>query len=272
MSMFASREEDQALSISKAALNRVQLWEQILGFRISLQKSIDTANNLPAFDVSELITSKDDKQTYCDAKGQLDINLKSILSTLKDSNGAAEDADDDDEEDEDEEEEDKKKRNKRKRNTDEEDEEDVDSIDSMWNNMYKGQVKAEEKWKGVLNKWHARLNFGSLQIKSKMKVFKTSLWDQVDEVVGDDTKVIEKSRMSQTSRLDRVHLDERGNDEDKFDLEVYEDRNFYSMLLKTFITSSSAQGTSFGSMRADDLEALRKYKRKKLNVDRKVSE
>ena len=49
-----------------------------------------------------------------------------------------------------------------------------------------------------------------------------------------------------------------------FDEEVYDDRQFYSMLLKSFISSSSA-GAGHG-LRSNDLEALRQYKRSKQHV------
>lgn len=79
---------------------------------------------------------------------------------------------------------------------------------------------------------------------------------------------------------DKQPVDRKANK--TYDMEVYDDRSFYSMLLKTFITSSTAassasqgagtSGTLFGSsLRGDDLEALRKYKRKKLDVERKAS-
>lgn len=53
-----------------------------------------------------------------------------------------------------------------------------------------------------------------------------------------------------------------------YDEEVYDDRPFYSMLLKSFITSSSSEITG---MRKEDILALQKYKRKGNNIDRKAS-
>jgi hypothetical protein len=101
--------------------------------------------------------------------------------------------------------------------------------------------------------------------------------------------------MSESRRLDRPVQDAAASAGEAFDLEVYDDRMFYAMLLKvhvvslyvrghdfdpstdclrfqTFITTSAAssgagEGAGLaGAMRAGDLEALRQYKRKKLNV------
>lgn len=53
-----------------------------------------------------------------------------------------------------------------------------------------------------------------------------------------------------------------------FDEEVYDDSSFYSMLLKTFITSSSSDITG---MRKADILAMQKFKQQNNRVDRKAS-
>ena len=121
-----------------------------------------------------------------------------------------------------------------------------------------------------------------------MKVFNQTVWEQIDLALGDDIRVVEKSRVpwGDSKRLDkdigegaRVHIhgnDSVGEEEvqktgsRRYDLECYDDRPFYSLLLKSFITSSSGVESSQG-MRGEDLEALRRYRRSKINVDRKAS-
>lgn len=121
-----------------------------------------------------------------------------------------------------------------------------------------------------------------------MKVFNQTVWEQIDIALGDDIRVMEKSRMpwGDSKRLDKdidegAEIQIRGNDSvveegvqktgsRRYDPECYDDRPFYSMLLKSFITSSSGVESSQG-MRGEDLEALRKYRRSKINVDRKAS-
>jgi len=123
-----------------------------------------------------------------------------------------------------------------------------------------------EKWEPVINKCYARINYGSEQKKSSMKVFKQTLFDQMDIALSDENRVIEKSRMP-INESKRLNKEEASG---SYDIEVYDDRVFYSMLLKSFITSTT--NGSINSMRSADLEALRKYKRNKSsNVDRKAS-
>lgn len=95
--------------------------------------------------------------------------------------------------------------------------------------------------------------------------------------------------MSESKRLDLgpnkaevIENDEQANDEivantrdrkrprqkEVYDEEVYDDRPFYSMLLKTFIVSSNNQTTG---MRKEDILAMQKYKHKNNKVDRKAS-
>ena len=70
--------------------------------------------------------------------------------------------------------------------------------------------------------------------------------------------------LKESPRLNKPNCDESKSNE--LDYEVYDDRQFYSMLLKSFITSSSAVGISDG-LRENDLQELRKYRKKNENVN-----
>jgi len=201
-----------------------------------------------------------------------------------------------------------------------------DSLSAAWDDINHSQEQLESNWKNVLNKWHSRLNFGSERAKASLQVFNTSLWEQVEDILLDSNRCIEKSRVpvaestriglgeNRTGKLTWGSEDTKGDistavgrtaisefeytgrqqgvgpSSNKYDEEVYDDRPFYAMLLKTFITSSAKfEGSGVGinssgadarqqqqqdltlTMRAADLEALRRYKRKKLNVERKAS-
>jgi protein AATF/BFR2 len=136
------------------------------------------------------------------------------------------------------------------------------------------------------------MHFGSEQKKSSMRVFNQTIWEQIDMSMGDADRVIEKSRMpmEDSPRIGKLETPGAGDDDtddgdgdgdgdgsngnqgpstSTHDEEVYDDRAFYSMLLKTFITSSISTSNS-ASMRASDIEAMRMYKKKK-QVDRKAS-
>ena len=94
--------------------------------------------------------------------------------------------------------------------------------------------------------------------------------------MNDDDRVIEKSTMpfNDSNRIDKVNNrnddDNYNNDNinNNYDVEVYDDRQFYSTLLKSFLLSNANDNKG---MSEDDLADLRRYKKKKNNVDRKAS-
>ena len=112
----------------------------------------------------------------------------------------------------------------------------------------------------------------------------------------DERRIIEKSRMPmEDSERKRIESGVDASDADsipkvdEYDLEVYDDRQFYSQLLKvvsycqrtesmsnfclfqSFITASTSGGSSIGglaaeSMRAEDFAALKKIRKSKSKV------
>lgn len=107
--------------------------------------------------------------------------------------------------------------------------------------------------------------------------------------MADENRVIEKSRklLRDSSRLDKdagevggdssQYLGEntgslsgkkRGRDSTVYDLEVFDDRQFYSMLLKTFISSATAGESGVGK---EEILAMKRYKNRNQQVDRKAS-
>ena len=56
-----------------------------------------------------------------------------------------------------------------------------DNIDVAvsWGNIISHQDQLQVRWESIMNKWHARLNFGSEKSKAKLKVLSHSLWEQV---------------------------------------------------------------------------------------------
>jgi hypothetical protein len=145
-----------------------------------------------------------------------------------------------------------------------------------WEDMVAVQNDLEENWSKTLNKWHARMHFGSEKAKDRLKVFNVNVWDQLNDTLNDDYRALEKSRMplQDTERLDikelvkstneafapvidqsnpaqiiqnyrkrGIWVDSLGDNVESekkgghkrmkaYDLEVYDDRNFYSLLLK----------------------------------------
>jgi protein AATF/BFR2 len=189
-----------------------------------------------------------------------------------------------------------------------ENDEDSTSTDpnKAWERIYAAQKRLQPAWESSVNLWHSRLHYGSEKVQSKFRTFNQSLWEGVDAAIQDEDKCISKSRaqLGQSTRVDRPQLltpqdqvpvnedtaagsdsesgsgSDSGSDKEskgkrkgksssgQYDMQTYDDRAFYSLLLKAYIMS----GTSTGDMNtADGLAMLRQYKKRKADVDRRAS-
>ena len=158
--MFAKGKQDDVeegqQSASTAATEQVKLWETIIGLRISLQRSIDTSNKLPRSDFITDAIGKNEKGK--EQAKEVKDGLKHLLGDLnylldvqsKDNNNNTSSS------------------KKRKLNE-----------EVKWEDIQRTQDKFRPSWERTVNKWHARLHFGSEQVKSKMKVFNQTIWEQV---------------------------------------------------------------------------------------------
>jgi hypothetical protein len=115
------------------------------------------------------------------------------------------------------------------------------SDDEIWRSIKDVQTDLRQNWRPVVDKWHARLNYGSEASKAKLKVLSTSVWDQVDRLTADPVAAVEKSRplLGQSKRIRALSGNKNdssgsteGGEELERDEEVYDDMHFYSMLLK----------------------------------------
>ena len=299
MSLFASSSSSSAAA-SEAANSQVKGFEKVLALRITLQKALDVGNKFPVRENNEdkaEAGSKKRKGVWGDVNGSEDFqecqsncnkalaSLSSLLQKERDQEIGNDSSDV------------------------------VASANPDWEELYSMQQELRPNWEKVVNKLHARLNFGSDTAQSKMRVFNQKIWDQVASITNDETRMIEKSRIPRhdSQRIDKgtddaVPTDQRPQESDdddsddsdsdgsdnsgdnsgrkranskaevakklaaEYDCEVYDDRPFYSMLLKTFITSaSSSSADGVANIRASDLSALKKYKRSKAVVDRRAS-
>lgn len=284
MSMFAAATgQDQLVQASHRANALLGEFDELLSLRIALQKPLDTANKLPAHDLKSISKSlsEDGQEDFNEQQAAILQSLEqassSLLSVLAGDDSSL-----------------KKKRKA--------------SVDSLWEEVSSVQDTLQVRWQQTLDKWAARLHYGSEKARAQLKVFNQSAWGQIEGALGEERRVMERCRLpaEETSRLgaslevDLVNSlinpsEENDYDEDRnavsgmveglyvhpkvpdeqdrkksrrvYDAEVYDDRALYSLLLKTFITShSSSSSGAVGSMRADDIAALRAYKRKKVNV------
>ena len=164
--MFASS-HDENIAASEVAGQHMQIWEQSLGLRIHLQKAVDLSNKLPLLissnrnsEVSENLSST----SIC-----LENMLVEVMDTLEQQNslhhpnkGIS----------------DRTKSKKRLREKLESGKP-KENCKLIWGEIIKVQEELKPKWKATLEKWHARVHFGSEHKKSKLKVFNQSIWEHV---------------------------------------------------------------------------------------------
>ena len=290
LSLFA---EQNPVGISIAAAEQVKGYERLLAIRISLQKLLDDANKCPCRDSSIQANEKAiiERQDYVNLSDNVHTCLRNLVGLLNRQVSENEN--------------DGINNNRKKcRSFSIGDNEMLD-----WVNVESPQKLLFPKWTETINKWHARLHYGSEKTQTNMKVFNQKIMEQIDVSLVDQKRCLEKSRLplNESNRVDKPIIDSKTKDfegkEDnhdsddgnefeydyesdsenarfknisncnnslkrKLDLEVYDDRAFYSMLLKTYITSNSS---GVGGMRADDLATLRRYKKNKEMIDRKAS-
>ena len=148
-----------------------------------------------------------------------------------------------------------------------------------WETIERSITTAKESWIPVVNKWHARKSLGTEALSSKLKVFNKSIFDSIQEAVSDERRVVERSRIpfSESKRICKsldqpkltrlLHGDsehDQSHESFAFDEEVYDDKQFYSLLLRTFLETKASGGESH-------LAHIRAGSRRKKDVDRKAS-
>lgn len=150
--MFAAVGENH-LEASVVAANHLKIWERALALRVSLQKPIDSAGRLPVGELAEELDNEDVSCVNVALCGQLRKQACELTTILDTSAGG-----------------------KRKL----EDFSQCYDIETLWEDTLRTQSKLQKQnWEPVLNKWHARINFGSENTKAKLKVFTQTMWDQV---------------------------------------------------------------------------------------------
>lgn len=189
---------ESRIHASKHASLQLKSWEQILSLRISLQKVLESANKIPTTDTNNEFISNESSELL----ESLSVNLYKMLEV---STGI-------------------------------ESSYDESEGPIRWEQIDDLQFTSQEHWRDVLNKWHSRLQFGSKEAVSRMKTFKQTFYEQVDAALADNQRVIEKSRAT-WNESPRLLKDESIQENSSYDIEVYEDRQFYSLLLKVTVNT-----------------------------------
>jgi hypothetical protein len=168
--MFAASSHDYEAA-SLQAVHQLKAWEKALALRVSLQKPLDTSGALPISEQDGQVDETADSLSTSLKKHMID--LTNVLYESQQLSGELQVPAS------------RKRKNENACAMD-------DSFDDLWEKATKVQATLQrEKWEPVLNKWHARLNFGSENTKAKLKVFTQTLWSQVRclPTVGEDNSV-----------------------------------------------------------------------------------
>lgn len=255
--MFATTSGDK-IEASKQAAGQISIWEKALGLRVHLQKSLDLANKLPVVDLggsnsnsnstnsSKKRKSLSHQENNSNDSSNISASRQTLSSTtcdiMSDLVGILDPS------------------------TNKKSKFDVsDDPDAIWTRISDVQSSLrQEKWEPVVNKWYSRVNFGNEKSRTQLKVFNKSIFSQIDEVVGDEKIRNQKSRIS-ASDSPRIGFVASATTP-TVDLEVYDDRTFYYLLLQSFLQSSN-----FDPSQSDQIAHLRKVKSKKNEADRKAS-
>lgn len=144
---------------SQCALEQSKAWDQMVKVRISLQRSVELANELPI-----------NESPVCEEQVACSNLLKRTLKSLYDATGstiANENS--------------LRQKSKKGRSDDFEEL----SVDSIWDELSNQQSSMKSQWVNVIDKWNARLNFGNEQAKAKLKILNYSMWEQAS-VCGEE--------------------------------------------------------------------------------------
>ena len=149
MELFGGSDSSRAAQLAQLHL---KTWEAGLALRISLQKPLDVCNKLPVF--SERTEENIEGGVASDEiRGRL-ADMMELLEAQKPTAS--------------------KKRKFDAFSADE---------DEIWEHISHIQSDLKSDWKPTVDKWHARLNYGSEKAKSSLKILSSTIWEQVNHVL-----------------------------------------------------------------------------------------
>ena len=180
--MFSTTTNDHIVA-SELAGHQLRAWEKALALRVSLQKPMDLASRLPVnLDMIHTDGSDEMQENIKILNKQLRVQLRTVSDLLSSEAERSTKLTDPTSA--------KKRKGDALTAADKE-----QDLDQMWEQIYKPQQQLQtERWEPILNKWHARLNFGSEKTKAKMKVFTHTMWNQVQYSERGMSSVVEYTR------------------------------------------------------------------------------
>ncbi|CEF66707.1 Protein AATF [Strongyloides ratti] len=288
-------------SKSDSIKQQMTIWDKLMRVTIKAHSAMRVFNQLPRDQVAkDLENQKDAKQNIynsrrnilealkllVDIEGQMVSNLtniedsdnEEIPSSDEESDSDKEDTNDKEEEFGDEEDEENEEENS---NEEIEEVEKKGTSDNFKVKTGKGFNSKElaKKLKdrhnvlqpfrtATLKKWDEKTRLISVKAKQDFSKFSSNINKQIDRIMADKARLLRKS---QTKRGDCIRIGD--SSDSNFDVEIFDDTDFYQLLLKDLIDRKTIDTSDPIQMSKQwlEIEKLRQTKRKKKNVNQKAS-
>ncbi|GAM21645.1 hypothetical protein SAMD00019534_048200 [Acytostelium subglobosum LB1] len=253
----------EELEKAKNTKNQSELFDEFLTTRIHLQKAVNIANRLPKPSDHKMMVEAETKigEAFTSAANE----AKSLLSDLFDMQSELISRNSEIEQCAE-----KKTTRKRLRDT--------ESLSDIWSAMEEQNARLFEYTSQTLEKWNSRVNVsanvagvgGAKQGKS-LKAINQSVMTQVNNTLNDFERLQRRTRLrrstytiigqQQQQQQQQVQTDGKRDD---YDDEVFDDMDFYQILLKEIEkTSAEAGQVQVGSDQWREMQALKKKNKKK---------
>ncbi|KYR00370.1 TRAUB family protein [Tieghemostelium lacteum] len=263
--MTRSSETDE-LTKSIHTKNQSNLYDELLGTRIHLQKCLNLGNKLPKCKYySDLIeSSKDIEKQFREAKNssfELLNELYSLQSQLCEQNQEVSKFV-------------KSGGNQKKRLRD------SDSLQETWKLIESQNEQLFKYHTATIDRWNSRVNVTGQTLKKNLKSINQSINTQIDNTLKDFERLQKRTRLNRSRitqlceppkpqplhEIDRL-LQQDQEQQDEYLDEIFDDSDFYQLLLKELIESTSASDETDGinSKYWTEINNLKKKKKKVVN-------
>ncbi|KAJ3206907.1 hypothetical protein HK099_000398 [Clydaea vesicula] len=261
--------------------NQMSIYDSVLDTRIKLQQMLAIGNRFPQYDnYTQIINPENStlmesiKSASNELKCLIDELLELRMSVLKNNTQVAPQVME------------KFPENLKKRKRLELD--DAENIDETLKNFWTSMQGFDSSFlpfrDEVIEKWYNKIKSagGGALLNKKFKAVDQSTLTQIRVTLMDHDRLIKRTRLKRSNYnvigKERVQSSEEVPNPDEhlsnYDAEIFDDEDFYSILLKEFIESKMSDGTDDPmalSLKSIELKKLKKNKKKNLLIDQKAS-
>ncbi|CAG8557439.1 10112_t:CDS:10 [Acaulospora morrowiae] len=260
-----SRSAKEDITKGRHVKTQINLWDTFLDTRIHLQKAVSIANKLPQPNMySHYLTTETEsviKETQDELRGLVD-SLVDLRKDLYRENEIVEINEN--------------VANSRKRH-----QEDDDYAEYLWKDIQEMHNMFLPHRTQIIEKWNNKVQIASgIPLNKKFKAINQSANVQIEQALGDRERLVKRTQLKRNSDkiLGKDEQKLQDNDDSKkhdeqlfnYDLEIFDDTDFYQQLLRELIESrmiDTDDPVAFTMRWA----ALKQTKQKKKKVDTKSS-